>query len=117
MRIALAIVAAVLWAGAAYGQADVPHSDPVAQSAPEPSSSQGSAANPSGADQTTSGSQSAAPDRSQQIVCHTTVAVGSRLARHATRVCKTRGEWELEEQQNQEAINHHGMVNPTAPNQ
>ncbi|MBS0384375.1 MAG: hypothetical protein JSS00_03395 [Proteobacteria bacterium] len=115
MRIAIAIAAGMLWVSAAYAQTspDTTRPDSSMQSAPEPSSSQASspaAASAPDASATTNAAQGQTVDPNHQMICHTTNSTGSRLARHATRVCKTRQQWEQEQLQDQEIMRHLGTV-------
>jgi hypothetical protein len=94
MRFSIALAAAFLWATAAGAQTD-PASTATTSSPPAASTDQ--AANPT----TGAAANPNAVDRDHEIVCHTTVAAGSRLSRHATRVCKTRAAWEMQAEQTQ----------------
>jgi hypothetical protein len=108
----------LLWVSAAYAQ---PAPDTTTT---QPSQSAGDASEPSaqqaqsptaGVGTTQTAGQSTDPN--QQIICHTMMNAGSRLSRHATRVCKTRQQWELEADQNQRDMRlHEGNSVPRPPN-
>ncbi len=113
MRFAMAVGACVLWASVAYAQAnpDMNHAGSGIPAASEPSSSQAQTSAPTPEAQTpNSALQNQTTDANHQVICHTSVATGSRLARHATRICKTRQQWELDQQQDQEIMRHIGTV-------
>src|SRR5436309_2267236 len=96
MRVALVVAAGLLWVSAAYAQSThdtTATQPPSAGSTSEPAAGQAQA--PTAGSATTQATAQAT-DTNQQIVCHTTMNAGSRLSRHATRVCKTRQEWEIE---------------------
>jgi len=110
MRVALALAAGLMWAGAAYAQTTPPETP-----SPEPTMSQAQ----SPATNTASGTQTGTDDgvtvqansnREHEVVCHITMSTGSRLAGrgHGIRTCKTRQQWEMEEADLQRRI---GMAN------
>jgi len=114
MRFAIVVAAGLLWAGAAYAQAT-----PEA-SGPEPSMSQAQTPTTGTGASTDTEIQvtGQATDRNHEIVCHTVMATGSRLAGrgHGRRVCKTREQWEIELDQNRHDMQNSQMVNSSGAN-
>jgi hypothetical protein len=111
MRVAFALAAGLLWAGAAYAQTpEASGPEPTASQAQSPTTNTGSGGQTdvSAGDGVTV--QAAPADREHEVVCRTTLATGSRLAGrgHGLRVCKTRQQWEMEEADLQRRI---GMAN------
>lgn len=107
MRVVFAVAAGLMWATAAYAQTtpEVSSPEPTMSQAQSPATS---AAPASDANNAVTVQTNA--DREHEVVCHTTLATGSRLAGrgHGTRVCKTRQQWEMEEADLQRRI---GMAN------
>jgi hypothetical protein len=111
MRIALAVAAGLLWVGAAYAQPaqNAGNAGAIAPSVAEPTVGQTPTTPVSPTDSTqTIANQTA--DANHQIICHTMPNTGSRLARHANRVCKTREQWEIEQHDNQQVLQRMGTT-------
>ena len=115
MRIALAIAAGLLWAGAAYAQPaqNGPNAGGIMPSTNEPTLGQTPTTPVSPTDQTQTTNNNQTPDTNHQIICHTMENAGSRLQRHATRVCKTREQWEIEQHENEEILRRMGTTQTT----
>jgi hypothetical protein len=101
MRFVMVLAAGLLWTGAAVAQVsstpEVSGHEPTASQAQSPAASTDPNATTQIAGQAT--------DRNHEVVCHTIMATGSRLARHATRICKTREQWDAEAEQNSRDMN------------
>jgi hypothetical protein len=103
MRFSIALAAGLLWAGAAMAQTAPTTPTPDAtQQTTMPSATSEATTTPT--DATTPAATPAVVDHNHEIVCHTSNATGSRLSRHATRVCKTREQWEMEAQEAQRMV-------------
>ncbi|MFZ2030544.1 MAG: hypothetical protein WAU68_09570 [Vitreimonas sp.] len=115
MRVVLAVAAGLLWVSAAYAQPahDTTTQTPSAGSASEPSAQQAQSPTAEAAPTQTAASQ--VTDPNQQIICHTMMNAGSRLSRHATRVCKTRQQWEIEADQNQRDMQQNAQQRTPMP--
>jgi len=111
MRIALAVAAGLLWVGAAYAQPaqNAGNAGAIAPSVGEPTMGQ-TPSTPVSPTDSTQTNNNQTPDTNHQIVCHTMENAGSRLQRHATRVCKTREQWEIEQHDNQEILQRMGTT-------
>jgi hypothetical protein len=99
MRVVFAVAAGLMWATAAHAQTTQPD---TSSSEPTMSQAQSPAANTASTAQTDPNAQitvEAQTAHDREIVCHTTMATGSRLAGrgHGIRTCKTRQQWEMEE--------------------
>ncbi len=114
MRVALAIAAGLLWVGAAYAQPAQNTGNPgsIMPSTNEPTLGQTPTTPVSPTDQGAPNANQT-PDTNHQIVCHTMENAGSRLQRHATRVCKTREQWEIEQHENEEILRRMGTTQTT----
>ena len=111
MRIALAVAAGLLWVGAAYAQPaqNAGNAGAIAPSVAEPTMGQ-TPTTPVSPTDSTQVNNGQTPDANHQIICRTMPNAGSRLARHATRVCKTREQWEIENQENREIMQRLGTT-------
>lgn len=114
MRVAFAVAAGFLLVGAAYAQPVTGAANgAVAPSVAEPTLGQSTQAPTSPTETAPPANASQAPDTNHQIICHTTENTGSRLARHANRVCKTREQWEIESHDNERMLRQMGTVQGT----
>lgn len=112
MRIALVVAAGLLCVGAAYAQPaqNMGNSGAVMGSTNEPTMGQTPSTPVSPTDQSQPTTNNQTPDANHQVICHTILNAGSRLARHATRVCKTREQWEIEQHENEEILRRAGTI-------
>jgi hypothetical protein len=105
MRVtALVLAAALLAATPAFAQTEPvapPPSDPASTSTAEP-------APPAGA--------ATAPDPDEEVICRTVQRTESRLRSRRERICGTRSQWEMMQDENAREMNRVGQTVPVGPN-